>query len=406
MNLKKILSVLSAFSLAFVFLSACSKSEKPALVIKGNEVTQDIYAYYLDKVISNPSDYGLDFTSGETNRKDEAKKLCKEYVAVTAKFMDLDLSLTVSDKAAVSAKVTDLWRIFSGYYTTRGIAKQTLTNIETFNAVKKSLFLYYFDSKGTTAVNKKNGKAAVNKDGKTVADETDIKNYFYDNYVAYRSINGYLTKTDDDDNTVDLSTEEINALKRKFEALSRRIASGDSIEEVGADYAAEQGNLTVNTDMNIIRRDTSAYPAGFFEEVEAIETASDKAGTQNDTEAVTTAPATTTPDTTGQQSTAPETTVQATTAAETTVQKTAETHTDNPKIIMLEDYIFLVYREDIAKIDESYYQSYRTECLEALKDKEMDRMIESFAEAYKVEPNNDIVNSIYTRLTDLDKQKL
>ena len=374
---KKSLRALVPFIIVTILLSACSKGEKPALTINGHKISQDIYAYYLDKVISNPSDYGLDFSSDESDRKNEAENLCKEYAAVNENFDKLGLSLTVSDKASVSAKVSDLWKVFSVYYTSRGITKQTLTNTETFNAVKGSLFRYYFDSEGTTAVNK-DGKAAVNKNSKTVADETDIKNYFYENYVAYRSINGYLTKTDEDGNTVDLTAGEINDLTLRFKAMAKRIASGDSIEEVGADY----GNLTANTDINIIKRDTSAYPAGFFEEVEAIKTAPEKAGTQKNTGSAATA-----------------------TAPETTVQKSAKTETANPKIIMLEDYIFLVYREDISKIDESYYQNYRTECLESLKDKEMDSMIKSFAKTYKVEPNNDIINSIYAKLTDLDSQK-
>lgn len=382
MLLKKNLRALVPFIIVTILLSACSKGEKPALTINGHKISQDIYAYYLDKVISNPSDYGLDFSSDESDRKNEAENLCKEYAAVNENFDKLGLSLTVSDKASVSAKVSDLWKVFSVYYTSRGITKQTLTNAETFNAVKGSLFRYYFDSEGTTAVNK-DGKAAVNKNSKTVADETDIKNYFYENYVAYRSINGYLTKTDEDGNTVDLTAGEINDLTLRFKAMAKRIASGDSIEEVGADYAAEQGNLTANTDINIIKRDTSAYPAGFFEEVEAIITAPEKAGAQKNTGSATTTA----------------------TSPETTVQKPAKTETANPKIIMLEDYIFLVYREDITKIDASYYQSYRTECLESLKDEEMDSMIKSFAKAYKVEPNNEVINSIYEKLTDLDNQK-
>ncbi|MEI6579957.1 MAG: hypothetical protein WCN92_10930, partial [Eubacteriales bacterium] len=199
MKCKKMLCLLLAVCIPSFLFSACSKKETPALSISGAEVTQGVYTYFLDKVVSKPTDYGLSLTAESQELMDKATEICKEYVAIKTTFKDLGLSLTVGEKAAVSTKVNEFWRIYSTYYTSIGVSKRTLTKIETGNAAKDKLFMFYYDTNGIKAVK-----------------EAEILAFFSKNYVAFQAINGYLNKTDEDGNTVDLTAKETAALKSRL----------------------------------------------------------------------------------------------------------------------------------------------------------------------------------------------
>jgi len=327
MKLKKIFSILLALCLISALFSACTSSERPALSIAGAEITQGVYAYYLDKAMATPSDYGLDLSAGAADYKNKAIELCKEYVAVNTTFKELGLSLTVAEKTDLSTKVSGFWRIYSKYYTSTGVSKQTLTKIESSNSEKDKLFLYYYDTGGTKAV-----------------PESTIKAYFNANYFVFQAINGYLTKTDEDGNTVDLNAAEIKSLQTEFNAMAKSIAKGETIQEAGISYAAEQDNSSVNTDVTVIGKDNTAYPAGFYEAVAKL-----KAGT--------------------------------------------------PKVIMLGKYIFLVVKVDISKSEQDFYQQYRTDSLKALKGGEMDTFIASVASGYSVAKQDKIMDKIYKTIS-------
>jgi len=323
MKLKKIFSILITLCVVSVSFSACSLNEQPALSIAGANISQGVYAYYLDKAVSKPADYGLALTAGAADYKNKAVDLCREYVAVNTTFKDLALSLSVSEKANLSTKVSDSWRIYSNYYISIGVTKQTLTKIETCNAEKNKLFLFYYDTGGTKAVQ-----------------ENIIKAYFNENYIGFKAINGYLTKTDENGNTVDLTAAEIKALKSKFNAMAKNILAGESIEDVGVSYAAEQDNSSVNTAVTVIGKDNTAYPTGFFDAA-------------------------------------------------------AKLKASKPAVIMLGKYIFLVVKVDVSKSEDEFYQRYRADALKALKGGEMDQSITAIAAGFTVEKKDKIIDKIY-----------
>ena len=334
MRLKKILCLLLAFCIPFFLFSACSAKNTPALNISGAEVSQDIYAYYLDKVVSKPANYGLGFAAAAQDLKDKATELCKEYVGVNTTLKGLGLKLSVGEKAAVSTKVNEYWHLYSKYYSAIGVSKQSLTKIESCNSAKDALLTYYYDNKGSKAIK-----------------EIDIMKYFNDNYVEFRAINGYLTKTDENNNTVDLTAEEKSALKSKLDSLAVRLTDGETFDAVSDRFASEQGGSSGNTDVIVIKKDNTAYPAGFFEAVAKI-----KPG--------------------------------------------------KPKVILLDKYIFLILKVDSSGSDKdasdsntNYYKLYRTDCLKALAGGEMDKEIESIADGYSVVKKDKIINKIYENIS-------
>ncbi len=321
MKIKKILCILLAFCLV-PLLPSCSGGNAYALNIAGSELTQGVYAYFLDLVVSKPEVYGLASSVGEAELKAEAAELCKNYVAVNSTLKELNLLLADEEKAYISTNVNNLWRLYSEYYSAIGVTKQTLTKIETSNAAKECILLYYYDTSGTKAVS-----------------ENDLRTYFSENYISFRAINGYLTKTAEDGSTVDFTPEEISALKSKLLSLTVRIADGESFEDVSKRFASEQGISSGKTDATIIKKDNNSYPSGFFDEV-------------------------------------------------------SKQSPDVPTVIMLDKYIFLVVRGDIFITDEEY-ANHRIDCLKDLKGGELDQTIASIAAEYPIKNNDRVINRLY-----------
>ena len=59
--------------------SGCSE-EKAFLTVEGKAISEGLYTYYLDKVLSDPSQYGIDKTDGKA-ATEAALECCKRYVA-------------------------------------------------------------------------------------------------------------------------------------------------------------------------------------------------------------------------------------------------------------------------------------------------------------------------------------
>ena len=83
--MKNYIKIIFALALCFVMVfsfAACGNVKKTVLVISGTEIDNEIFTYYLDKVIHRPSDYGLEEKTEKKLLKktaiDECKKYCKE----------------------------------------------------------------------------------------------------------------------------------------------------------------------------------------------------------------------------------------------------------------------------------------------------------------------------------------
>jgi hypothetical protein len=326
MKIKKLLCVVMALCLAVLSLSSCSRINTYAFNISGAKVPESVYAYFLDLTAAKPEEYGLVSSAGENELKEKSLELCKEYVAVNSLFKELGLTLFADQKESAASNVTGLWRLYSGHYTAIDVTKQTLNKIESSLASKDRLLMHYFDDK-TKAVS-----------------EDEIKTYFSQNYIAFRAINGYLTKTAEDGSTVDLTPEETAALKSKFESLAVKISDGENFDSVEESFNSEQGISSETTgEITLITKDSASHPKGFFEEA-------------------------------------------------------AKLAAGVPGIIQVETYIFLVVREDVLAADDEYlidHRDIRLNCLYGLKGAELNQTIASAAADYTVEKNNRVINRVY-----------
>lgn len=327
MLIKKIASLVLVICLA-VLPCACAKNRTYALDVAGAEISQEVYACFMDTVVLNPEKFGLSATPDEKAVKAKTEALCKDYVAVNTIINDLGIPLGDAEKAAVASTVIGLWKLFSTHYESLGITKQTLTKIETNKAAKDTLLLYYYD-----------------KDGSRAVGEDEIRAYFSENYISFRSINGYLTKTDESGNTVKLTDEEAQALMSKLQSLAVGIGDGESFEDASKEFAEKQGITAGSTGFKLLEKKDNSYPSGFFEQV-------------------------------------------------------AQLTTGEPGIIAIDNYLFLVIKREVSLSEEDYFNS-RKECLKALRGAELEQMIADATADYEVTSNEKVTTRIYEKIISL-----
>ena len=241
--MKRLFALLLAMIL-IISSCGCAQSKKTVLVISGAEIDNEIFTYYLDKVISRPADYGL----SEKPEKDEAKaaaiEKCREYVAVNTIFGNLDLSLSVSDKVGVSETVNNLWVRFENHYDEIGVSKQTLTKIYTSQAYAQAVFDSVYD-KGVDDAQA----------------EAVIQNYFYDNYVCFRAVCEYFYTADGKQ----ISQKERTELLARFDGIAAASANGAD----GFSAAVQTLGYSASASV-ILKKDSDGYPEGFYDKVYAM----------------------------------------------------------------------------------------------------------------------------------------
>ena len=240
--MKKIISALLAALILLTF-TACNFGKSTALIISGTEIDSEIFTYYLDKVIHRPTDYGLDIKPEKKQLKQAAVDECKRYVAVNTGFRDKGLSLSAADKVEISRDVNNFWIRFENHYDEIGVSKQTLTKIMTAEAYEDAIFTATYD-KGTD----------------DAVAEKELKDYFYSNYVSFRTVCAYFTAPDGSA----MSQADKIALVEAFRTLGSNTAvNPDELSETvsAAGY--------ILSDSIILKKNSDGYPAGFFEKVYA-----------------------------------------------------------------------------------------------------------------------------------------
>ncbi len=238
--MKKTISVLIAVMI-LLSLSACGTQKRTALVISGTQIDSEIFTYYLDKVISRPSDYGLAENPEKRLLKETAVDECKKYVAINTSFRDKGLSLSAADKVEISNNVNHFWMRFENHYDEIGVSKQTLTKIMTAEAYEDAIFTATYD-RGI-------GNAAAEK---------ELTDYFYSNYVSFRTVCAYFTAPDGSA----MSQADKIALVEAFKTLGQNTA----VETEKFSETVTAAGYTLS-DTIILKKNSDGYPAGFFEKV-------------------------------------------------------------------------------------------------------------------------------------------
>ena len=286
----------------FCLLSLCACTRRASVSVNGTPIGEGVAAYFVDaarQALPNAT---------EEEQTAEAHRQIAEYVAVNSAFSERNLALTTAVKADVSQSVNNLWRLFGGYYTALGVTKQDLLLVETSKAYKDAVMADFYAPDGDEPVS-----------------EETLKAYFNENYVAFKSVTGFLTTADDSGNAVTLSDADKQRLTAQFEKSAAAINGGSSVEE----QASAIENTTANTETVVVHRDNPNYPDGFFAQVSGIENG------------------------------------------------TAQS-------FVLGEYIFLIQREDITDADRNLFATYRTDCLRTLKGAAFETVLQAWSAAYTV----------------------
>lgn len=304
--MKRIISVLLT-ALILLSVTACTKAETTALIISGTEIDSGIFTYYLDKVINRPLDYGLTENPEKKLLKQAVIDECKKYVAINTGFRDKGLSLSAADRVEIAQNVNNFWLRFENHYNEIGVSKQTLTKIMTADAYEDAIFTATYD-KGTD----------------DAVAEKALKDYFYSNYVSFRTVCAYFTAPD---GTVMPQADRI-ALVESFRTLES--ASAVDVDTLSATVSTAGYTLS---DSIILKRDSDGYPEGFF----------------------------------GKVYTQPNGTVQ---------------------IIEYDECVFAVMKEDLEAKGDSVYVNYRTSCINDLYTGVSEDEIQKYTETLTVEEKN------------------
>lgn len=321
--MKKLKSIISALLCAALLLgfAGCSQSDKTALNISGAEIKYETFLYYLDTINAFPEKYGLNENPSEDELVTAAIEQCCEYVAVNTKLEQEQLVLTTAEKRSASDSLEDIWHVFGAYYEKLGISKQTLMKIQTSEAARNRLFYFVFDKGGERAVN-----------------EEDVRKYYNENYISFRAINGYLTTTDENGNTVVMTADQKAEMNREFTDLESSLNNGQTMSEVVEKYTSKHPTVTASEQLQFIKKGTDSYPDGFFEEVSKLKTGA-------------------------------------------------------CKVIIMDEYIFLVLKDEPEKEEaEQYYERYRDDCLKSLHGDEFDEIVKGYTEGLKVEKNDRVIS--------------
>lgn len=253
--MKKKLCGAVCLCLALLTLCSCTmpwqkEQRTPALTVSGAQVGADLFAYYLTLVLRSPEAYGVAADS-EDATMEKAVGLCVDYVAVNSAFENEGLHLSPSYKMQIAENVSTKWSFYKKYYQSVGIEKQTVTQYETNEAKRKALIEHKYGKGGAQEVS-----------------QIELDAYYAVNYVTFRSVNGYLTRSGTGER---LSDAEIREAEKCFTEMCDRVRAGSSPDDVCKDYADRPFMASTEAETVTINRKINNYPSEFFASVQKMD---------------------------------------------------------------------------------------------------------------------------------------
>ena len=178
--------------------------------------------------------------------------------------------------------------------------------------------------------------ATYDKGTGDAAAEQILQNYFYGNYISFRNVCAYFTSAD---GKTPMSQADKNRLIAAFEALSKE--SFDSADDFSA--AVQNAGYSLS-DSVILKKGSEGYPDGFYEKV----------SNQGDG----------------------------------TVQ-----------IIIYDECVFAVWKENLKEKGESVYAGYRSSCIKDLYSGQSEEENEGYIQSLTVEEKSGTINRIIKKLS-------
>lgn len=244
---KRITALLLA--LLCLSLSACSaqKSEKAALTVGGTDIGSGLFAYYFDKAVAAPAQYGLTAKSSPDEFVEAAVKEVTHYVAVNTLFLQYGLKLTNAEKTEIAEKTDALWVAFGNHYQKVGVSRAVLSKIQTNAVYEDALFSHLFD-----------------KGPEDAGAEEALRRFFAENYIIFRTVSAFFITADAAGSELVMTDAQKAELIKTFEGFAAEITDLGSFEKI----PAEQGYTAAST--VLLKKGQTGYPEGFFEAVQGM----------------------------------------------------------------------------------------------------------------------------------------
>lgn len=314
--MKKIISVVLTAVMLFSF-GACSGGGKAPVTIEGTEINSGIFTYFLHRIIASPETYGLGADADEKELKTAAVNECKRYISINTEFANRGTSLTSAQKVEIAEEVNNIWLRSKNHYESVGVTKQTLTKVITAEKYEEALFTALYD-----------------KGMQDASAEKIIQDYFYSNYVCFKTVCAYFSSASGEA----MTQLEKNQMLAVFDGLSSTEAVKPEEFTKSFTDAGYQASDTV-----VLKKSSDGYPDGFFESVKS--------------------------------------------QADGTI-----------RTIVYDDCVFAVYKENLEDKGESVYASYRSVCIKDLYSAENESRIEKAVEVLTVKENQREIDKIYNKI--------
>ena len=238
--MKRAISILLVTAIAVCLFSSCVKKEE-TVKIGSVTVGKGIYEYFVSEAKKTNPD----------SPEQVAENLTLRYLAVNTKYIESALSLTAPQKALASKNANNYWHLFSEYYTENGISKNDVYSVCLNEEYLKAIIRSIYDTDGTNPM-----------------PEKTVKQYFSENYVAFKAIIELLQTTDENGNATDLPEAKLESITKQFNQMKKSLDDGASFEKVNTAYQSKgAGNNAGDASTMLLSKTSKAFPTGTFDEI-------------------------------------------------------------------------------------------------------------------------------------------
>ncbi len=202
-------------------------------------------AYSLEGYDSTKSPFAQDLENQDSVQwlKKKAAQLSREYLAVKQKFTEMGLSFTEEEQASLEANIEFYWTTLgmSETYTEAGCGKESFTKIFANSSKRSKIF-----------------EAIYGEGGEKEVPESELKTIFQNDYAK----GTYITVSLLDENGEALTGDALTAKKEEAQKLADRVAGGEDIEKVKAQYNETEADDETDTSTVFLRESESLTTAG------------------------------------------------------------------------------------------------------------------------------------------------
>lgn len=253
--MKKIVSFALALVLILLTFSGCGSDLNYAITVNGVGVTDGVYTYYMDYVLTHKDEFSLDADALEGDITDAVAGLIKKYVAVNSLWNDLGTNMSYNLRNNAAVEADERWDLFGKYYESIGVTKQDIYKIVKSETYKTALTDYYYGESSTVSPIK----------------TSTLKAAFSKKYVGVKIIAASLMTVDALGGTVKLSGTALTSIQRYFESMESKANSGSDIDELYNQYNTEHDLIgTDGLEIYVFTQDNSQYGTEFFTTVSSL----------------------------------------------------------------------------------------------------------------------------------------